>query len=342
MKEGISMIKERVNSSTYRFSFTNSPLDDGRLSNCTIDSQNNLVLLSSKTSGCYISNTIDFELFKSLVASWKCNTSNENSIELLIQVRREDGKWSDLMSYGNWTISEERGSTKPSRNNIASINIDTISLNNPSLGNAVRFKVNLQRDDEYSASPVLSNIFISLNTLECKYKERNIPIDKEIAIRPRSQRIVEGIGDRICSATSLAMVMEYYNRCLTTEETANGVYDRFNDIYGNWSFNVAFANEQGLTSYVSYLKDVNLLKEYIADGKPIICSVKTKDQNDLKGSPQSYPNGHLIVVSGFKFENNKEYVVTNDPAWHLERKVRTLYPINDFIKAWSGVAYIIN
>jgi hypothetical protein len=161
----------------------------------------------------------------------------------------------------------------------------------------------------------------------------------------RSQRSEDAkIASRICSPTSLGMVMAFWGRSLDTPRVASGVYDKAAELYGNWSFNVAFASTHGLRATASHLDGLQDVEREIAAGRPVVISHRY-GKGELKASPISETEGHLIVVVGFTKTGD---VIVNDPAANPARgqKIRRVYDRAEFLKTWQGnaegVAYLLS
>lgn len=314
----------------------------GQLDDVEFNDKDEIILKDNKTYGRYVSPIILTDKFKQLVSSWNVNTPEGSEIELSFQVRVED-KWSEWFSYGKWTSNGERGSIKDQKDEIANMDIDTLQILDGKEANSFKYKIILNRKDIENHGPEVRSIFATLKL--SKEITRTFVENKdwliELDVPERSQRIVPEIGNRICSPTSLAMVLEYYGYKMGTEEVAEAVLDRSIDIYGNWSYNVAYAGSKGLTAYVARFRSVDEIKDKIADGIPIIASIKTKTEGILSGAPTIYPSGHLLVVRGFTIKDGEEYVVVNDPASPDEGKVRREYKVSEFEKAWNKIVYIL-
>ncbi len=293
--------------------------------------------------GSYTSPIILTDNFNTLVASWNVNTPGKTNIEVFIQVKVED-KWTMWYSYGQWSQNNDSGSVRNQSDKFGELSIDTLEIFCGKYANALRYKVQLKREDEIVESPSIKAIYITMNTSSKNINEPSKDINYlvELDLPERTQMTVAEIGDRICSPTSVSMVLEYYGKDISTEEVASGVFDNEADIYGNWSYNASFAGMEGLNSYVARFNNVDEIKKKITEGIPVIASIKTKSKDALFGAPQAYPNGHLIVVRGFKEKDGEEYVIVNDPASPQIKNVRREYKLSEFETAWSNIVYIIS
>ena len=137
----------------------------------------------------------------------------------------------------------------------------------------------------------------------------------------------------ICSPTSLCMLTSYIKQEeLSPIDFANSVYDQTLKIYGNWLFNVAYAFEASdkkaffyVTRLASFAKLYGLLKRNI----PVVVSVR----GAIKGAPQSYPGGHLLIVIGYNAKTKS--VICHDPAVLEHYETLKEYQLVDFLPAWE-------
>ncbi len=163
-----------------------------------------------------------------------------------------------------------------------------------------------------------------------------------------------GGGEAWCSPTSLAMVLAYHGIApaptgITTghadavvDHTAKMVYDNGYRGTGNWAFNTAYAATLAAgDSYVTRMRDLREVEDYIVAGVPLIVSIAF-GRNQLTGAPISASNGHLLVVVGFEADGD---VVVNDPAGATNADVRRVYDRAQFERIWiaasGGTAYVV-
>lgn len=168
----------------------------------------------------------------------------------------------------------------------------------------------------------------------------------------------DGGGASWCSPTATTMLLGYWGRTPTAEETAwvghdtdpevvHAVRSVFDDAYGgagNWSFNVAYAAERGLRGYVTRLRGVGEAEQFLRAGVPLAVSVRFTPE-DLPGAVYR-TEGHLLTLIGLTPQGD---VVCNDPGSRGEASadaVRIVFPREAFERAWcagsGGIAYVIH
>ena len=150
--------------------------------------------------------------------------------------------------------------------------------------------------------------------------------------------------NRICSPTSLAMVVSYLNR--QKEDVAQfsqGVYDAGLDTFGSWPFNIAHAFNQCHANFyfsVTRLNSFEELYRYLVKSLPVVVSIR----GPLKTMPvkKTYSEGHLLVVVGW--DNKQKKVLCHDPAFETKKDVLHAYDIKDFLRVWEKskrLSYIV-
>jgi uncharacterized protein YvpB len=157
----------------------------------------------------------------------------------------------------------------------------------------------------------------------------------------RSQRTEDpAIAGRICSPTSVSMVLAYYGLERPTAAVADRAYDAEHDIYGGWARAVQAAFEEGLPGYVARFGSWDGVRREIAAGRPVIVSIRARE-GELAGAPYASTGGHLIVVTGF---DERGDVHVNDPATTDPRQGVVTYAREDMERVWlgkGGVAYVL-
>jgi uncharacterized protein YvpB len=315
---------------------------EGEREEISINNEDEIVLEDSSLQGKYTSPIIGTEDFNELVASWNVDTPEGTEIELLLRIKVEN-QWTDWFTYGKWSQNGNRESVNNQEDKIAKMSTDTLEVLWGKDAEAITYSIELRRKNIAAPGPKVKNIFLALKLRE--EVENVSALDEEYLVElnvpERSQMVVPEIGNVICSPTSLSMVLEYYGHNIDTVEVAEKVLDNGANIYGNWSFNVAYAGTKDIYSYVARFTSIKDIKEKISKGIPVIASIKSQSENALIGAPQAYPSGHLLVVRGFTVKDGEEYVIVNDPAAPEVETVRREYKVSQFERVWNKMVYIL-
>lgn len=300
--------------------------------------------------GVYTSPVYATEPFNRLVLSWNATMPENTKLKFRVQVS-VDNSWSSWYVIADWANGDQARSysaivaqIEGEKNNdrYGYISIDTLKLRESYLADKFRYQIVFFSADGEKAPQVDMVAVTSFNNLlEEAVEVSALNFQKvDLPVPERSQMIEDpAIARRICSPTSLAMVLEYYGIDLPTEEVAYSVYDHGAGIHGNWIFNTAYAGSFGLQAYVDHY-NIQDLKEEVEKGYPVICSIRFK-AGELEGAPIQGTSGHLLVVRGFTVKDHIPYIIVNDPAAPDNHSVRREYRVDQFIRAWNGYVYII-
>lgn len=163
-----------------------------------------------------------------------------------------------------------------------------------------------------------------------------------LAVPFRSQRTTTPeLSGRLCSPTSVTMVMAYRGVDLPLDTVAAAVYDAPNDIYGNWPRNVQAAYALGVPGYLRRYSSWDEVRATFQEGSPIIASIRVK-KHELRGAPYPSTAGHLIVLRGFDRDGN---VLVNDPAAGTPEGGMLTYRREDLERVWlrrnAGTSYVL-
>lgn len=163
---------------------------------------------------------------------------------------------------------------------------------------------------------------------------------KTLDVAPRSQSSEDAkIAARICSPTSTAMALEYFNIHKTTAEFAQAVHDSVSDLYGNWAANASAAGALAGEAFVARLDSFAEIENEIIQNRPVVLSHSWR-QNELTNAPIAKSPGHLILVVGFTKEGD---LVVNDPAAR-PGSGRRVYARSEILRTWQlnapGVVYL--
>lgn len=335
----------------------NTGLEDVKISNNIGDGA--IVLKEGKLKGVYTSNIINTSPFEYLVLSWDSDTPEGTSIQ--IEARVFTKAWSNWLLWGTWgTFIKRASATGVTDDSIAYVDTDTLVIkgNNGETASKIQYRVTLNTNTD-GVTPSVRLISGAIRNTLPGQEIKKVFTDKldlsnlKVLDVPQFSQMVRdpSIADSICSATSIAMILNYYGTHILPEESAWGVYDYNYDGFGNWPFNTAYASSFGYKAYVDY-STIEGLKREIYYGHPIAVSVKYKNSVNVnldfpvvEGAPIKWTDGHLIVVCGFTKEDGTDYIIINDPAAANNEGVRVKYKLEQFEAAWAefgNIAYIIH
>jgi len=143
---------------------------------------------------------------------------------------------------------------------------------------------------------------------------------------------------RICSPTSIGMVMEYLGRAVPTMTLADAVFHAPTDRYGVWAAAVRAAAAHGVPGYLLRFSDWEAAAWCLARGLPIVASIRFSP-GELRNAPIPDTTGHLVVITGL----DGNAVLVNDPVASEIPLVPRRYDREEFTRAWlekSGVGYV--
>ncbi|MFN5662885.1 MAG: C39 family peptidase, partial [Planctomyces sp.] len=146
---------------------------------------------------------------------------------------------------------------------------------------------------------------------------------------------------RLCSPTSVSMVLAHAGNAAVVAQVAERAYDADNDIYGNWPRNVQAAFTMGLPGYLTRFSDWSQVERTLRAGQPIIASIQVRP-GELRNAPYEKTAGHLIVLEGLTADGD---VMVADPAVATAREGQLVYRRDDMTRVWldrvDGTAYIL-
>jgi hypothetical protein len=164
---------------------------------------------------------------------------------------------------------------------------------------------------------------------------------RRLATPFRSQRTERPeIAGRICSPTSIAMLLEHRGLQVDTLAAAERIYDAAHDIYGNWTRAIQGAYSFGAPGYLARFSDWNEVAALIAQGTPIAISIAAKE-GELDGAPYPKTSGHLLVLCGF---DERGDVFVNDPAAGTPELGQLTYRREQLERVWmarGGTSYVL-
>ena len=147
------------------------------------------------------------------------------------------------------------------------------------------------------------------------------------------------IALRICSPTSVAMVLAYCGAATPVVSLAEEIFHPGTDRYGVWPAAIRAAGRRGVAGYLLRFPDWSSAAWCLGHGLPIIASVSYA-AGELAGAPLPETSGHLLVLTGC----DGGEVFVNDPVAPTASEVPRRYRLDQIQRVWldrAGVGYVL-
>jgi hypothetical protein len=146
------------------------------------------------------------------------------------------------------------------------------------------------------------------------------------------------LGWRVCSPTSVAMVLRHWGRQVSVSELAAEMYHPARDLYGVWLCAIQAAARRGIPGYLLRFPDWSAAAWCLTRGLPVVASVRYA-AGEVTGAAIAQTAGHLLVLTGADDQD----VLVNDPAASTRAEVARRYRLDEITRVWlgrSGVGYV--
>lgn len=314
------------------------------LTNCSIDLDKRAIDLSgSDGRPGIVTYSIDAGYkFDQLILSWNILVAESRSpIKFQVEVSEDGQKWHkfDYLTWGSKELKLEDGAK--SIEGVGRMAVDVLKLEKPM--QYARVIVSCIENNDY-AGMYLRRLALSFSNdnpswsvyRENHLDEKKINYDKsKLSVPYITQRSLEANNSGgACSPTAVSMILNYYNPGIDANDFAWEAYDKQNEIFGNWPYNIQAAFESGLNkAWVDRHCGFDEIYDEVSEGKPVVISI-AYGYDELPNSPiHGVEEGHLVVVVGFA---GPDTVVCNDPAGHGVDDGIVKYPRKELEKAWIG------
>lgn len=278
--------------------------------------------------------------FNNAILSWSADAPRGTALKLELRVRVGDtwSRWYSMASWDNGQGASARGQSDV----YGRVNTDTLDLDQSA--QAFQYRVTMS-SSQSGVTPNLRSVTVSYSDMRQPLSGQPSSLQENWARDLPVPQISQAVQDpsirwQICSPTSLTMVLNYWGMDKSLMEVVDGVQDQTTGIYGNWPLNTAYAGTLGFDAHVARFTSVEDLQNEIAQGRPVIVSVRY-GAGQISAAPLNSTSGHLIVVRGFTVDGD---VIVNDPAAPSHDSVRRVYQRDQFSRVWlssGGVAYIL-
>lgn len=328
----------------------------GTFQNARPDESGDGAILTPTAGGneaIYESPVIETDIkFNEAVVSWNVGTPAGAGFCVEIRVgRRFDDSWTPYLHIGNW------GDPLPGGEPVVTCEegrIDVDCLRSEQRFDCIQYRIRAACVPGCEAELRIERVAVCVSDLTgipaaILRDESTAPPpppeewQRRLPVPFRSQRTEDPeLAGRICSPTSLAMVMEYRGVARSTDEAAHACYDPRHDIYGNWPRNIQAAYTFGIPGYLTRFADWTDVKRMIAAGQPLVISIRVRGGAKLTGAPYESTEGHLLVLTGFDEDGN---VYVNEPAVSTAEASQLTYARGELEEVWmrgsGGLAYVL-
>jgi len=205
---------------------------------------------------------------------------------------------------------------------------------------AVRVRLRLRADD--TAGLLAASWLLTLSACDLALAEPAAePVASARLAVPALSQMREGgaLGARVCSPTSVAMVLTYLGAPDSVARLAAEMFHPALDIYGVWPAGICAAGRRGVLGYLLRFPDWAAARWCLDRGLPIIASVRYA-AGELSGAAVAETPGHLLVLTGYEGED----VLVNDPAAADPATVPRRYRLAQLTRVWlerAGVGYVL-
>jgi Peptidase_C39 like family len=310
-----------------------------------------------------------------LVASWNANTPHGSWLQVEMRGRTTAGAQTSWYVMGRWAADDPEAGGDIHRTSVpgqsdanGSVDIDTFSAKSGQSLASYQLRVTLYRKPGSRIRPVLRAVGAMASLVPDRTTVPVSPLGGAEGIELKVPRFSQDIhdnqypqydngGEAWCSPTSTSMVVAYWHRGPSKKAmswidpsyadpqvdfAARNTYDYNYQGTGNWPFNPAYAARFGLNGFITRLRSVTELEQFIKAGIPVVTSQSFK-ASELPGAGYS-TDGHLFVIVGFTATGDP---IVNDPASPNDGAVRHVYPRAAFENVWlrssssGGIAYVM-
>ena len=146
---------------------------------------------------------------------------------------------------------------------------------------------------------------------------------------------------RLCSPTSLGMLLAWNGVEPAHAEICTRVHDDGFDLFGIWPRNIQASRTFGVGARLARFAGWDEVRAHLAEHGPIAISI-TAEEGELRGAGYDLTAGHLIVLTGL---DERGDALVLDPAYGELRLAERLYLAEDLTRVWlqrkRGTAYAL-
>jgi hypothetical protein len=274
-----------------------------------------------------------------VVPSWSWIASGEYAFRFALRLGAADGSWTSWVRLAR--IGRAPAGPPPTPEDSGQVDdrlgadVDTFLVRAPAAAGELELRLWTSEPGAPRGPGLLAISAAGPPVTEDAGEAADVPV---IPVPPLSQMVEpEALRLRVCSPTSVAMVLRAHGASAATSGVAAQAFCADLDRYGVWPAAVWAASRWGALGCVLALPSWAPARALLANGLPLVVS-EAHARGGLRGSPLEETDGHLVVLRGIE----RGVAVVNDPAAPTVETVETRYPLAQFGRAWlghGGIAY---
>lgn len=236
------------------------------------------------------------------------------------------------------SIGPDRFEAMPSRVPDLAADVDQFATSEAVEGVRMRVRLRTSDLDRLLAAPRL----VALSASDLAPVEEEDTSGRSVALVVPAESQMEqaaNLRHRVCSPTSLAMVLAYWGAKAEVEALAASTLHPGLDMYGVWPAAIHVAGRYGVAGYLLRFPHWAAAAWCLERRIPIIASVRYA-AGELTGAAIAATDGHLLVLAG----REGDEVLVNDPAAATREEVSRRYPLSEIRSVWldrTGVGYVL-
>jgi len=286
--------------------------------------------------------------FDQALVSWNVDVPDGSGALFQVQVRATDGRTSPWLDVGDWGALPD-GLTRTTRFAGGHVDVDTLVLDGWTEAGVQGAALRVRMRSAGPAAARLALLAVTYSDRHGRYTPAPAPerlamparAVERLSLPYRSQRsAAPALRPRICSPTSVAMVLASAGVQEPLERVAALAYAPLHDLYGVWPRNVQAAYSLGIPGFLARFEGWAPAHAVLAAGVPLVISVKA-GPGELEGAPYQSTDGHLLVLSGVDAAGD---LLVHDPAAADIFGGVTTYARTDLERCWlanGGTAYVL-
>lgn len=295
----------------------------------------------------FVSPVIDAPFpFNEALVSWNLDLPPAAGVRIDMRVADSAGVWSPWLYLGRWGDAVVPGE-RPQKFDGGKVDVDYFVSPAPAKFSAFQYRIQAIRTA--AGGPVgIRRVAVTFSDTgpgakpEPTAHSTRKPSPGRLGVPFRSQKTDDDkLDGRLCSPTSVSMVMAHRGVDRPVKDVAAAAYDADFNIYGNWPRNVQAAYAMGVPGYLTRFSNWAEVEAMLARGQPLIVSIFV-EKGQLRNAPYDKTSGHLIVIEGV---NEHGDLLVNDPAVATAEKGQLVYYREDLSNVWlktvEGTAYVL-